>query len=83
MGCSKLLRELLEDFLGLIKRNKKEFVGGMQGLIFAILVLLIGFFKTLFIIISIILGIIINRTENKKEKLRKVIRRIFTSPHID
>lgn len=78
-----MAREIFNDMINWIKANKGKALGGIIGFIIAILVLTIGFFKTLFIIICIVLGIFLGSIDNKVEKIRGIIKKIFNSSNMD
>ncbi len=76
-----MAREIFNELIRWIESNKGKAIGGIVGFIVAILVLTIGFFKTLFIIICIGLGIYIGSVNNKAEKIQRLIERLFSSPN--
>ena len=59
----------MKDVLDMISRHKGEVIGGILGLLFALFILLFGFFKTLFIILCIAIGIFVGGRYFEKKKL--------------
>lgn len=63
-----------------IRKNKGKFIGGLLGLIAAVMVLTIGFFRTFFIYMSMALGILLGAKHDEgitfKELVKSFINRI-------
>lgn len=74
-----MAKEMFKEIIKLIKANKGKVFGGIIGFVIAILVLTIGFFKTLFIVLCTGLGIFLGDQDNREEKLREIIEKIFSS----
>jgi len=74
-----LAKEMFKELIELAKANKGRVFGGVVGFIIAILVLTIGFFKTLFIVLCTSLGIFLGNDYNRKVRLRELIDKIFDS----
>lgn len=70
---------MFKELIELAKANKGRVFGGVVGFIIAILVLTIGFFKTLFIVLCTSLGIFLGNDYNRKVRLRELIDKIFDS----
>jgi uncharacterized membrane protein len=66
----QLLKEVLRNHRG-------KFFGVVGGLVFAILVIVIGFLQTVFIACCSLIGYIIGKRIDESENLREVIERIF------
>lgn len=66
----QLLTEILNNHRG-------KFFGALGGLVFALLVIWIGFLQTIFIACCIFIGYIIGKRVDESENLREVIERIF------
>jgi len=62
--------DLIKEFL---IKHTGEIIGGLIGLVFAIFVLIFGFFKTLFIFICIGVGIFIGGRYFEKKKLIELL----------
>jgi len=66
----QLLTEILSNHRG-------KFFGVLIGLLFALLVILIGFLQTIFIACCVFIGYIIGKRIDESENLREVMERIF------
>ncbi len=64
-------------FLAYIKTHKKVIIGISTGLIIGILILSIGFFRTLFLAICGLIGAFFGTDNKYKKKLFKVLDRIL------
>lgn len=76
-----MAREIFNELIKWVKANMGKTIGGIAGLVIAILVLTIGFFRTLFIIICVGLGIYIGSVNNKAERFQELIEKLFSSPN--
>ena len=74
-----MLREIFNELINWMGNNIGRTLGGIVGFIIAILVLTIGFSKTLFMFICIGLGIYIGGMDNKKERFRALVEKLFGS----
>lgn len=61
----------------ILRSHRGKFFGVLGGLIFALLVILIGFLQTVFIACCVFIGYIIGKRIDESENLREVIERIF------
>lgn len=68
---------LKEVLIGIYKNNKGKVIGTAAGLLVAVLMLIIGFFKTLFIVLLMLLGYYIGKKIDNKESIVEVIERIL------
>lgn len=50
------MKEILMDLIQFINSNRKRFFGALFGFLIGILILTIGFFKTLFIVLTTLIG---------------------------
>lgn len=70
-------REILKDLVALINNNRGKFFGALLGFLIGITILIIGFFKTLFIFICTCIGYTLGsksyKTINFRELLEKVL----------
>ncbi|MCX7885205.1 MAG: DUF2273 domain-containing protein [Caloramator sp.] len=66
-----------ETFLNIFHNNEGKFIGTVIGLIIAIFVLSIGFFKTLFIAICAFMGYYIGKKIDNKESIVEIIQKIL------
>lgn len=69
--------EMLEKIVLEITQNRGKVIGLFAGLIFGILVINIGFLKTLFITLCLYLGYIIGKRVDDNESIREVIERML------
>lgn len=68
---------LKEKLLELYSSHKGEIIGTVSGLIFALFVIFIGFWKTLFIGICMFIGYYIGKKFSNKEELFELLDRIL------
>ncbi|SHF01757.1 MULTISPECIES: DUF2273 domain-containing protein [Caloramator] len=66
-----------EAFIKFLVENKGKILGVAIGLAFSILVLLIGFFKTVFIVFCVLLGYYIGNKIDNKENILETIEKII------
>lgn len=69
----QILRELLES----INNNRGKFFGALVGFLVAVLILIIGFLKTLFIFLCTCIGYIIGSKSYKKIDFREILEKIL------
>lgn len=69
----------LEKFLEIYSSNKGRISGVILGFLFGILVISIGFFKTLFLSLCISLGYIIGKKVDNNEDLIYFIEKILNT----
>ncbi len=66
-----------EKIIAVFEKNSGKIIGSLIGLILAIFILTIGFFKTLFIASFIILGLFIGDKLDKRESLLELLRKLL------
>lgn len=66
---------MLDDFIILIMENKRKALGAIIGFIIAILVLIFGFFSTIFIIFLTVLGYIVSDNEEIRNCFNNILER--------
>lgn len=66
-----------EVLLSICKNNRGKVIGAFIGLLIAVFMLIIGFFKTLFIVLLMFLGYYIGKKIDNKESIIEVIERIL------
>ncbi|SKA81979.1 Uncharacterized membrane protein [Caloramator quimbayensis] len=66
-----------EVILNIFHNNQGKFIGTIAGLIIAVFILLIGFFKTLFIAICAFIGYYIGKKIDNKESIVEIIQKIL------
>mgnify|MGYP001945638173 CR=1 FL=1 len=74
-----MIKEIFDKLMDYINTNKGKVFGGIIGFAFAILVLSIGFFKTLFIALCTWLGYFLGSKSDSKEDMRELLERILSS----
>lgn len=72
-----MVKEIFLEFLQTLIRNKGKTIGTLFGFIIAILVISIGFFKTLFIVLCTWLGYFLGKKTDNQENIREIIERIL------
>lgn len=70
---------LKEFLLNIFSKNQGKVIGSVTGFILAVLVLLIGFFKTLLIVIFVFTGYYIGKKIDNKEDFVEFLDRILPS----
>ncbi|HSH36913.1 DUF2273 domain-containing protein [Schnuerera sp.] len=71
-------KELFNELIEYIKRNKGKFLGGFLGFIIGVFVLIIGFFKTIFIVFCTCIGFIIGSKSYGIEDMKRIIKKLFS-----
>ncbi|HHU63173.1 MAG TPA: DUF2273 domain-containing protein [Clostridiales bacterium] len=71
------MRDTTNHIKKYISNNKGKVIGVILGLVFAILVLSIGFFKSLFIALCVFIGYYIGNKFDKKEKFLDFLDKIL------
>lgn len=66
---------MLDEFVILIMENKRKVLGAVIGFIIAILVLIFGFFSTIFIILLTGLGYIVSDNEDIRNFVSNILER--------
>lgn len=66
-----------EYFINLFNNKRGSVVGTIVGLIVAVFILVIGFFKTLFLAICMFLGYYIGKKKDNNESILELIRKIL------
>lgn len=66
-----------EAIIKFFVENKGKILGVATGLVFSTLVLLIGFFKTVFIVFCVLLGYYIGNKIDNKENILETIEKII------
>ncbi|WP_236908762.1 DUF2273 domain-containing protein [Clostridium sp. Cult3] len=74
-----MAREMFSKFIDWVRNHKGKFFGGILGFLIAILVLNIGFFKTLFIVLCTWAGYYLGSKSDSKENFKDLIDKII--PH--
>ncbi|MFW5980149.1 MAG: DUF2273 domain-containing protein [Halanaerobiales bacterium] len=69
--------KFLKDFYNLFKENKGKTLGALIGFFFGVLILLIGFFKTLILIICTLIGYYLGSRWDLEGDLKKLLNRIL------
>ncbi|TDT61944.1 DUF2273 domain-containing protein [Fonticella tunisiensis] len=66
-----------EVLLEIFYNNKGKVIGSAIGFILAILAIIIGFFKTLFIAMCVLVGYYVGKKVDNKESIIEIIERIL------
>lgn len=72
-----MIKDIFISIINWISNNKKKFFGGLVGFILSVLILTIGFFRTLFIVLCTIIGYIIGNKSYTKKELLGLLERIL------
>ncbi|MCF6465613.1 DUF2273 domain-containing protein [Clostridium sp. Cult2] len=71
-------KELFSELTEYLKGNKGKVLGGIFGFLIGILILVIGFFKTMFIILCTWLGLLIGSKAYGIEDIKKLLERLLS-----
>lgn len=72
-----MLKEISSQIILWVNDNKKSFLGGLIGFILGVFILVIGFLKTIFLLIFTGIGYLLGSEILKKEDLRTLLERIL------
>ncbi|WP_223375855.1 DUF2273 domain-containing protein [Schnuerera sp. xch1] len=72
-----MIKEILYKLSEYIKTNRGKSIGIILGFLIAILILLIGFLKTIFIMLCVCVGYYIGDKIDNNENLKDVLNKIF------
>lgn len=72
-----MIKDILAKFLKIVDNNRKRSLGVFFGLLVAIMILGIGFFKTLFIFICAVIGYFLGGMSWDKAKIKDWLERIL------
>lgn len=72
-----MIKEKALRFIEALGDKKCRTIGAIMGLVIGILVLIIGFFKTLFIVVCTFLGYYIGKLADDRESFNDVLRKII------
>ncbi|MDD2400698.1 MAG: DUF2273 domain-containing protein [Clostridia bacterium] len=72
-----MLERLEKIFLELFQNHRGKTIGFLSGLAFGILVIIVGFLQTIFIVCCIYIGYIIGKRIDDNESLKEVMNRIL------
>lgn len=71
------MKDIFKEFIQYINNNRKKFFGAFSGFLIGILVLTIGFFKTLFIILTTVIGYLLGSKSFTKADLMNFLEKIL------
>lgn len=66
-----------ELLLEILRSHRGKLFGAGVGLIFALLVIILGFFQAIFVACCIFIGYIIGKRVDDNESIREIMERIF------
>ncbi len=72
-----MIKDIFISILYWINNNKKRFFGGLIGFILSVLILTIGFFKTLFIVLCTLIGYLLGSKTYTKRQILEMLERIL------
>ncbi len=72
-----MIKEKIMRFLEALGDRKGRTIGAIIGFIIAILVLIIGFFRTLFIVLCTWLGYYIGKKSDDRENFKDILSKII------
>ncbi|MDI6602129.1 MAG: DUF2273 domain-containing protein [Thermoanaerobacteraceae bacterium] len=67
----------MDRFYDILEKHFGKIVGMALGLLFAILVIALGFWKTIFVLICILIGYYLGKIIDNREDLRNFLDRIL------
>jgi len=59
------------------QERRREIIGGIVGLIIGIIIITLGFFKTIFVILCTVLGYYIGKNVDKKDDILNLLDKIL------
>lgn len=71
-----MIRKILIDLLTKIENNRGKFLGAFLGFLIGVMILTIGFFKSLFIIICTIIGYTLGGRSYTKASIKEFIYKV-------
>lgn len=74
-----MIKDTLDEILIWINQNRRKSIGGILGFLIGVLIITIGFFKTLFIIICSIIGYILGGYDISMEDIKIAIMKMFSN----
>lgn len=72
-----MIKDIFISIIYWINNNKKRFFGGLIGFVLSVLILTIGFFKTLFIVLCTVIGYLLGNKSYTKKELLEMLERIL------
>lgn len=72
-----MIRKLSTELLEKINNNRGKFFGALLGCLIGVMILVIGFFKTMFIFICTCIGYTLGGKPYKNINLRELLERIL------
>lgn len=72
-----MVKQMLIELLVFIDNNRGKFFGALLGFIIGVLILIIGFFKALFILICTYIGYALGSKSYKNINFKKLLERIL------
>ena len=72
-----MIKQILGELLESINNNRGKFFGALVGFLVAVLILIIGFSKTLFIFLCTCIGYILGSKSYKKIDFREILEKIL------
>ena len=72
-----MIKEILADLLVFINNNRGKFFGALLGFLVGVLILIIGFFKALFIFICTCIGYILGSKSYKNINFKELLEKIL------
>lgn len=73
-----MIKELFDEIMGYIKANKSKTLGAFLGFLIGVLILTIGFFKTIFIALCTWVGFIVGSKSYNWKDIKEFLIRLFT-----
>ncbi len=70
-------KQMLNDLLELISNNKGKFFGALLGFLLGVVILIIGFFKTMFIFICTCIGYTLGSKSYKNINFRELLEKVL------
>lgn len=70
-----MIKQILMDFMKIINNKRNELIGAILGFIVGVMILTIGFLKTLFIFICTTVGYVLGSGPQNKARIKKWLER--------
>ncbi len=72
-----MMKEIFVSIIFWINNNRRKFFGGLIGFVLSVLILSIGFWRTLFILICTVVGYLLGSKSYTKRQILEMLERIL------
>lgn len=72
-----MIKDILNEFIKILWSNKRKFIGACIGFSIGTMIIIIGFLKTLFILVCTAIGYILGGKSYNKDRIKDWLERIL------